>query len=142
MATTLRSLDRWSVISWALVVVSLLVVRWLDITALGRVLSVRAVVVFTILLAVMSIARDPLLRQLLPLAMVASLLMAAAAVVWFDLPLDGELVFEFVVPSTGYVVLGLMAARTVVAALGEAIGHPYDCECNPRILPPDSTQLT
>lgn len=131
MATTLRSLDRWSVISWALVVVSLMIVRWLDIAALGRVLSVRAVVVFTILLAVMSIARDPLFRQLLPLAMVASLLMAAAAVVWFDLPLvDGELVLELVVPSTGYVILGLMAARIVVAALGEAIGHPYDCECN------------
>ncbi len=131
MAATLRSLDRWSVISWALVVVNLLIVRWLDITALGRVLSVRAVVIFTILLAVMSLARDPLYRQLLPLAMLVSLLMAAAAVVWFDLPLiDGEPVLELVVPSIGYVVLGLMAARTVVAALGEAIGHPYDCECN------------
>lgn len=130
MTTTLRSLDRWLSISWGLVVVSLLIVRWLDITAPSRVLSVRAVVVFTILLAVMSMAQDPLFRQLLLLAVPASL-MAVAAVVWFHPPFgDGELILEFVVPSTGYVVMALMAARIVAAALGEAIGHPYDCECS------------
>ena len=130
MATTLRSLDRWLAISWGLVVVSLLIVRWSDITALSRVLSVRTVVVFTILLAVMSMARDPLFRQLLPFAVLASLA-AVAAVVWFEPPfVDGELILEFVLPFTGYVVLGLMAAKIVAAALGEAIGHPYDCECS------------
>jgi len=136
VATSLRSLDRWFAISWALVVLSLLVVRWLDITALSRVLTVRAAVVFTILLAVMSMARDVLFRLLLPLALAASLLTAVAAVVLFDLPFaDGEFVLEIVVPSTGYVVLGLMAARLVAAALGEVIGHPYDCACS-SINPP------
>lgn len=130
MATPRRSLDRWLAISWALVVVILLIVRWLDVTAPSRVLSVRVVVVFTILLAVLSMARDPVFRQLLPLA-VASALMAAAVVAWFDPRIvDDGLILEFVVPSTGYVVLGLMAARIVAAALGEAIGHPYDCECS------------
>jgi hypothetical protein len=129
VATTLRSLDRWLAISWGLVVVSLLIVRWLDITALSRVLSVRTVVVFTILLAVMSMARDLLFRQLLLFAVLASL-MAVAAVVRFHPPfVDGELILEFVVPSTGYLVMALMAARIVAAALGEAIGHPYECEC-------------
>lgn len=120
----------------------LLIVRWLDIAAPNRVLSVRVVVVFTILLAGLSMARDPVFRQLLPLA-VASALMAAAVVAWFDPPIvDDGLILEFVVPSTGYVVLGLMAARIVAATLGEAIGHPYDCECSSTNLRPDSTQLT
>lgn len=129
MATSRRALDSWLAISWAFVVVILLIVRWLDIAAPSRVLSVRVVVVFTILVAVLSMARDPVFRVLLPLA-VASVLMAAAVVALFHPPLDGGLISELVVPSTGYVVMGLMAARIVAAALGEAIGHPYDCECN------------
>lgn len=129
MATSRRALDGWLAISWAFVVVILLIVRWLDIAAPNRALSVRVVVVFTILVAVLSMARDPVFRELLPLA-VASALMAAAVVALFDPPLDGGLIMELVVPSTGYVVVGLMAARIVAAALGEAIGHPYDCECN------------
>jgi len=135
VASSLRSLDTWFAISWALVVLSMLIVRWLDITALSRVLTVRAAVVFTILLAVMSMARDPLLRLLLPLALAASLL-TAATVVLFQLPaLEGELILELVLPSTGYAVLGLTAARLVVAALGEAIGHPDYCGCS-SINPP------
>ena len=54
MATPRRSLDRWLAISWALVVVIVLIVRWLDVAAPSRVLSVGMVVAFTIPLAVLS----------------------------------------------------------------------------------------
>jgi len=128
--TTVRSINGWLAVSWAVVVLSLLTVRWLDIAALSRVLSVRVVVLFTILLIVVSMARDQLFRQLVLLSLAACLLASTAVVVWWDLPFsDREFLMELVVPSTGYAVLGLFAARVAGSFLGERIGHPYHCEC-------------
>ena len=126
----MRSLDKWLAGSWALVVLGLLTVRWFDVTALGRVLSVRAVMLLTILLAVVSMARDPLFRPLLLLAFAASLLMLGVTVVWFDPPFsDRELIMESAVPSMGYAVLGLWTAKAVSSSMGEKIGHPTHCDC-------------
>ena len=61
---------------WVLMILGLLTVRRFDVTALGRVISMRAVVLLTILLAVVSMARDPMFRQLLLLALAASLSIA------------------------------------------------------------------